>query len=189
MAKPSDPSDEEIWKTYAKGVKRLDAHEEDKEKKPPPRPSSPPCRAEEPEQQEPPPVTPEIPAQPQMPLDQVVLDMRVEYNMRQGDVIVEARLDLHGKTFQEAHETLSGFIETQARRGKRMLLVITGKGREGEASLRTDVPRWCDAMPLGARILALRPAAPCHGGEGAWYVMLKRRGTVAKDNRKEPSLC
>ncbi len=167
----NDASDEEIWKTYAKGVKRLGAQEEDEEKKPP---SLPPRREKEPEKQEPPPPMPGSPSRPPVPLDQVVLDMRVEYNLRQGDVIVEARLDLHGKSFQEAHETLSGFIETQARRGKRMLLVITGKGREGEASLRTDVPRWCDAMPLGARILALRPAAPCHGGEGAWYVMLKR---------------
>jgi len=167
----SNPSDEDVWKLYAKGVKRLGPHEEEQEGKP----SAPPPREGPPEKQEPLPVIIEIPVQPQEPLDQVALDNRVERNIKQGDVIIEARLDLHGKSFQEAHEALVDFIEAQARRGRRMLLVITGKGHSDKVSLRTDVPRWCAEMPLRAHILAVRPAAPNHGGEGAWYVVLKRQ--------------
>lgn len=167
----NNSSDEDIWKSYAKGVKRLGAHEEEpKPEKPAKRP-----REKEQKEKETPTVIVEPPPQPIEPLDRAILDGRVERNIKSGDVIIEARLDLHGKTFQEAHETLSGFIQTQAKRGRRMLLVITGRGRSNEASLRTDVPRWCAEMPLRAHILAVRPAAPNHGGEGAWYVVLKRQ--------------
>lgn len=105
------------------------------------------------------------------------LDLRIERNLSLGDVVIEARLDLHGKTEQEAHEQLSAFVETQQKRGKRLVLVITGKGREEAPSpLRANVPRWCEVAPLAEKILAVRFAAPHHGGEGAYYVLLKKKG-------------
>jgi DNA-nicking Smr family endonuclease len=41
--------------------------------------------------------------------------------------------------------------------------------------LRQAVPRWLNEAPNRARILAVMPAQPRHGGGGALYVLLKRK--------------
>ncbi len=68
------------------------------------------------------------------------LDLRVERNMSLGDVVIEAKLDLHGQTEQAAYDAFSSFVETQQARGKRLLLVITGRGAEGASVLRANLP-------------------------------------------------
>lgn len=118
---------------------------------------------------------PTPPSPPTTPWRREPLDLRVERNLSLGDVVIEARLDLHGKTEEEAHEALNAFIEKQQKLNRRLVLVITGRGREGEAVLRTNVPRWCDVAPLYDKILAIRTAAPHHGGDGALYVLLRRQ--------------
>lgn len=115
---------------------------------------------------EPPPPLPEPPIQPQP------LDTRIERNMSLGDVMIEARLDLHGQTEQEAYETLLTFVQNQNGRGKRMLLVITGKS----GVLKTNLPRWCNVAPFNQYIMAARTAVRHHGGDGAYYVLLHRKG-------------
>ena len=65
------------------------------------------------------------------------------------------------------------------------MLVITGKGLsdgDGDAGagrargvLRQAVPRWLNEPANRARILAVMPAQPKHGGAGALYVLLKRK--------------
>jgi DNA-nicking Smr family endonuclease len=164
----TDEGDKTLWKQYAKGVHRLGEKETtDKKQQSEPK-RNPVLRSEPPIEKTTQAVTPKAPPTP------VVLDKRVERNLRHGDVIIEARLDLHGQTLQEAHEKLIAFIQTQAKRDSRLLLVITGKGR-GESTLHADLPRWCETSPLMETILAVRPAAPQHGGDGAWYVMLRRQ--------------
>ena len=104
----------------------------------------------------------------------VTFPKRAERRLRQGEVVLEAQLDLHGLTQEKAYTSLQSFIPAQARQGRRVLLVITGKGREGVSVLRANFPRWCAEPALAAFITTLRPAAPRHGGNGAWYVILKR---------------
>ncbi len=104
------------------------------------------------------------------------LDLRVERNMSLGDVFIEAKLDLHSQTEAMAYDAFKAFVETQSARGKRMLLVITGKGVEGTSVLRANLPRWCDVPPFDGLVLAVRTAASHHGGEGAYYVLLRKRG-------------
>ncbi len=87
---------------------------------------------------------------------------------------IEARLDLHGKTQDEAHRELSSFIARAQAQGKRLALVITGKGREGKGVLRESVPRWLNEPALRGRVLALTNAQPRDGGAGALYVLLRR---------------
>jgi DNA-nicking Smr family endonuclease len=103
------------------------------------------------------------------------LDKKTERRLRQGATTLEARLDLHGLTREKAFTALTRFVETQAAQGKRRLLVITGKGPKGESVLRASLPRWCAEPPVGGYVLSLLPAAPKHGGGGAWYVVLRRQ--------------
>ena len=51
----------------------------------------------------------------------------------------------------------------------------TGKGAIGEGILRRNVPGWLAASPLGGRILTIQPAHSRHGGDGAFYVLLRRK--------------
>jgi DNA-nicking Smr family endonuclease len=97
--------------------------------------------------------------------------------VRRGKIEVDARIDLHGMDQRAAFATLLGFVETSSRAGRRALLIITGKGpvSEGGGVLRRNVPGWLMASPLAVRILAIEPAHPRHGGEGAFYVLLRRR--------------
>lgn len=103
-----------------------------------------------------------------------VIDRRTLTRIKRGELAIDARLDLHGRTQEAAHRALVRFIATSAADGARLALVITGKGRGGEGVLREAVPRWLAEPAMRARILAVTPAAAKHGGGGALYVLLRR---------------
>jgi DNA-nicking Smr family endonuclease len=188
----SEQEDEAVWGHYAKGVKKLHGAQEDEPAKPRRAKNNKQKGVENKEEAapiasamaslineglSPSAVVPE-PARivpPKTPWKKEPLDLRVERNMSLGDVVIEAKLDLHGQTEQAAYETLLAFIEMQRARGKRMLLVITGKGPDGASVLRANLPRWCGAAPLEDTVLAVRTAAQHHGGDGAYYVLLRKK--------------
>ncbi len=106
------------------------------------------------------------------------LDGRTASRLRRGKLPIEGRIDLHGMTRAEAHGALEGFLEGAQAGGRRCVLVITGKGlrRDGRIGvLRTMVPRWLNDAPNRGRIIAFTHAQPRDGGEGALYVLLKKR--------------
>jgi DNA-nicking Smr family endonuclease len=106
------------------------------------------------------------------------LDKRTGQKLVRGKMPLEGRLDLHGLTQDQAHGKLTRFIATSAEAGKRCVLVITGKGLKptGETGvLRQAVPRWLNSSELRPLVLAIRYAQAKDGGEGALYVLLKRR--------------
>ena len=95
----------------------------------------------------------------------------------------EARLDLHGMTLAAAHPQLIGFILSSHAQGRRLVLVITGKGRGDHGplptrpgALRHQVPHWLHMQPLAPVVQQVTAAHYRHGGEGAYYVYLRRRG-------------
>jgi DNA-nicking Smr family endonuclease len=87
---------------------------------------------------------------------------------------IAARLDLHGMTAAQAETRLRRFIDSAALANHRCVLIITGKGRDGQGVLRKLVPEWLKTPPLSARILAMARATRADGGDGAMYVMLRR---------------
>jgi len=103
------------------------------------------------------------------------LDRRTEQRLRRGALPIDRRIDLHGLTQAEAHAALDRFVRAAATAGSRMLLVITGKGSGSEATLRRLVPRWLSHGEHAARVLRAMPARPQHGGDGALYVLLRRK--------------
>lgn len=111
------------------------------------------------------------------------MDRRRFDKLRRGRLEPEARIDLHGMTAERAHGALTAFILAAHGTGLRLVLVITGKGRAGEADamaphrhgvLRHSLPHWLNAPPLSGRVLQLAPAHARHGGGGAFYVYLRR---------------
>jgi len=103
------------------------------------------------------------------------LDRRTAERLRKGDIAIERRIDLHGMTQEDAHASLDRFVRQCWKDGKRMLLVITGKGSVGEGVLRRGVPRWLASGEHAAHLLKIETAQPRHGGGGAFYVLLRRQ--------------
>ncbi|MEA4839226.1 MAG: Smr/MutS family protein [Rhodospirillaceae bacterium] len=104
------------------------------------------------------------------------VDKRTAERLRQGDRPIEARLDLHGMTRESAHRALIRFVADSFDAGRRCILVVTGKGtREGSGVLRAEVPHWLNGDPIRGMVLTFAQAKPWHGGDGALYLLLKRR--------------
>ncbi len=90
---------------------------------------------------------------------------------------IDARIDLHGLTQAEAHAALSRFLHAASARGARLVLIITGKGtRSGEGVLKRQVPLWLALPEFRELVIGFEGAHAAHGGEGALYVRLRRRG-------------
>ena len=107
--------------------------------------------------------------------DHAGIDRSTRRRLAQGQLAIEGRLDLHGMTAAQAEHHLSRFINFALGDGKRCVLVITGKGANNNGVLKRLVPMWLKSPPLGAKVLALSQATPADGGDGALYVMLRRR--------------
>jgi len=123
---------------------------------------------------------------PMQPLSRApqALDKRTHDRLRKGKKAPEARIDLHGMTAAQAHGALRGFILSCHARGLRLVLVITGKGKDRDEDgpipvrrgvLRHNVPGWLSAAPLGPVVLQVSSAHLKHGGHGAYYVYLRRQ--------------
>ena len=103
------------------------------------------------------------------------VDRRTAERLHRGQMEIDGRIDLHGMTQSEAHDALAAFMDKAEGRGWRCVLVITGKGTRGGGVLRAAVPRWLNLAPHRARILSFGAARPKDGGDGALYVLLRRR--------------
>jgi DNA-nicking Smr family endonuclease len=88
---------------------------------------------------------------------------------------IGARIDLHGMTQDRARAALEAFLFRAFDDGWRAVLVITGKGVQGDGILRRNVPAWLGEPHLSHVVAGLSEAARHHGGEGALYVALKRK--------------
>ena len=102
------------------------------------------------------------------------LDRNTARRFERGELPRDRAIDLHGLTQQRAHAALDRFMAEAVSAGLRMLLVVTGKGKQGEGVLRRQVPEWLRGGPFASRILRLANARLPHGGEGALYVLLRR---------------
>ncbi|MBE0413874.1 Smr/MutS family protein [Yoonia sp.] len=111
------------------------------------------------------------------------MDHKAFGKMTRGKLKPEARIDLHGMTMAQAHPELVAFILGSQALGRRLVLVITGKGKDRDDGgpiptrygvLRHQVPQWLALPPLAQAILQITPAHLKHGGHGAYYVYLRR---------------
>jgi len=88
---------------------------------------------------------------------------------------IGARLDLHGLDQERARAVLERFLAGAFDNGWRAVLVITGKGVQGDGVLKRRTPEWLAAPHLAHIVAGISDAARHHGGEGALYVALKRK--------------
>lgn len=180
-------ADAKLWRTVVSDVKPLSGRK--------PTPAEPAIEQELEERQEPeerkaltgrhdpararrseaPPHPPELPRL--SPGRSPGLDRRRSLRLRRGQMPIEDSIDLHGLTQVQAARTLCAFLAAAQEAGRRCVLVITGKGntRDEGGVLRAITPRWLNEPANRKRILAFEVAQPKHGGQGALYVLLRRR--------------
>jgi DNA-nicking Smr family endonuclease len=113
-----------------------------------------------------------------------VIEPKLKRKLTRGHIDIDGTIDLHGMRQAEAHAALSRFVHARAARGDRTLLVITGKGLkkvDDDAAviiergvLRSMLPIWLSEPALAPLIAGWDISAQSHGGEGAYYVRLRR---------------
>lgn len=95
--------------------------------------------------------------------------------LRQGAYPIEAMLDLHQMTVEQARREVYGFIQECMQHDVRSALINHGKGgRDPErpaAMLKSYVAKW---LPLLPEVMAFHSAQGFHGGTGAVYVLLRK---------------
>jgi DNA-nicking Smr family endonuclease len=117
-------------------------------------------------------------------------DPRKAKKISSGRVGIDARIDLHGMRQDDALARLRAFLFDAHARGLKTVLVITGKGRAQDdptmpyvdtldrfprGVLRRNLPHWLAEPDLRAIVVSITQASQRHGGDGAFYVELRRK--------------
>lgn len=95
--------------------------------------------------------------------------------LRRGHFVVEAELDLHGMTSDEAKISLVEFLHACRRANRRCVRIVHGKGkgsRDGRPVLKSKLNHW---LRIRDEVLAFCSARLKDGGTGAVYVLLRQR--------------
>ncbi|HEX2726188.1 MAG TPA: Smr/MutS family protein [Beijerinckiaceae bacterium] len=174
------PEERRLWAHVARGVTPLDGRSLPAEPAPPASGPEQPPGAGQPVAAE-----AEAPRPTAQHLPMAALDRRTITALRRGTQQVDGVIDLHGMRQSEAHAALLGFLRRSQDSGRKLVLVITGKGAAGTGDalfaergvLRRMVPHWLRLPDLRPLVLGFEEAAPQHGGAGALYVRLRRRRT------------
>ena len=111
------------------------------------------------------------------------IDSRTASKFLKGEIQVQRRLDLHGLTEAQAKSDIINFVRSSYIKGIRCLLVITGKGMNKETDpwyekkgiLKESLPSWLNSEELRPLILSFCHAKPEDGGDGAFYILLRRK--------------
>lgn len=104
--------------------------------------------------------------------------------LRLGQYPIEARLDLHRMTVEEARREVFGFVRDCVHYGLRSVIILHGKGErnpDGVAQLKSYLARW---LPELDEVLAFHSAQKHHGGTGAVYVMVRKSDQQKQRNRE-----
>ncbi len=104
-------------------------------------------------------------------------DRRLSRGLASPDVTV----DLHGHSLGAAYDLVDRRLEHAIADGARLLLLITGKPPTDDrrpvarGAIRAAVGDWLAASRHAGDIAAVRNAHPRHGGQGALYIVLRRK--------------
>ena len=120
--------------------------------------------------------------------DVIIEDIRIDKKklnlLKRGKLQPEYILDLHGMNTVIAKKKSIEFIKYNYLNGKRLLLIITGKGKSTRTSfiengnqigiIRKSLKSWLYESEMRIKILGIVSSHINHGGEGAFYIYLKK---------------
>ena len=101
------------------------------------------------------------------------VQQRLFKKLKNAQIGIESRLDLHGMIVETARTVLSQFIADCIEQQLRCVIIVHGKGSRGNPPvLKTMLNHWLKQIP---DILAFSSAQAKDGGTGALYVLLKNK--------------
>ena len=115
------------------------------------------------------------------------IDKKTYNLLKKGKINPENTLDLHGLNTKQAENNSINFIEQNYSKGKRLILIITGKGKKsnktdslnynnsGIGILKKSLVTWIENSEVFSSIIGIYPAHVKHGGGGAFYVYLRKK--------------
>ena len=111
----------------------------------------------------------------------------VTKRLHSGEFAVQGHIDLHGQSVESARTLFDHFFKESIASGKRMILIIHGRGLSSPADpvLKTKVIQWLTSGPWRKWVMAYASARLCDGGAGATYVLLRRRPATKRLKRKK----
>jgi len=157
-SRPLTPADADIWQKVARTIRPLDEIAKPSEQKSPAHIHLPPAPA------------------PRPVSGTQDLQIRADKKVRKGRLDIDVKIDLHDLTRDQAFPVLVRRLTRAHGQGQRCVLVVTGKGTNLEGVLRRALPAWLMDEKLRPLIASFAPAHTRHGGTGAFYVFLKRKG-------------
>ena len=114
-------------------------------------------------------------------------NVNIKKNIKKNILKIDKKIDFHGRGLLEAEETFSSTIVECFNKNKRCLLFVTGKGLfktkdhnyNNEPKLYHGVIRaaffnWVKSKKFSKHILSFEQASIEHGGDGAFYVYLRK---------------
>ncbi|MEM6474866.1 MAG: Smr/MutS family protein [Pseudomonadota bacterium] len=111
------------------------------------------------------------------------LDSHWDRKLKAGQVAPDYTLDLHGHTLDAAYDRITSGLDQARAMNARLVLVIAGRSRPVDpadrgskrGAIRAKLLDWIAASHHADAVVAVRKAHRRHGGEGALYLVLKRR--------------
>ena len=105
------------------------------------------------------------------------VNREVAKRLHNGEFSIQGHIDLHGLSVESAREAFENFLKESIATGKRMVLIIHGRGLSSPAKpiLKTKVIKWLTTGRWRKWIIAFTSARLCDGGAGATYVLLRQR--------------
>jgi DNA-nicking Smr family endonuclease len=183
------PEEAQVWAQVARTVtplappriERAEQAQRSEEAAAPPPPPLPPAKRIK--GRVPPPLAPKpAPVKPR-PETPAPLDGSWDKRIAKGTLLPDFSLDLHGATLDQAYMRLMRGLTQAKAMGARVVLIVTGKPRPVDAAdrgtargaIRAKVSDWLAASDHASDIVAIRGAHRRHGGQGAIYVVLRKR--------------
>ena len=120
----------------------------------------------------------------------ILENLKIKKNIKKGSLKIDKKIDFHGKTLLESEECFSNEIIDSYSNGLRCLLFVTGKGlykkkmyddnnvpKLYHGIIRTAFIEWVKSKRFSKHILSFDSASVEHGGDGAFYVYLRKKKT------------
>lgn len=107
--------------------------------------------------------------------------------IKKGSFNIDKKIDFHGRSLLESEDMFNNTIIESYNSGQRCLLFVTGKGlyksKNYEESdkpklyhgiIRSSFVEWASSIKFSKYILSFEQASIEHGGDGAFYVYLRK---------------
>jgi len=106
--------------------------------------------------------------------------------LKRGKINIDKTIDLHGYKLHEAEEKFNDELQKSYLLGLRCILFITGKGLMSKkhdetrsklyyGSIREKIQNWSKNPLNASKILYFSVAHSSHGGDGSFYVYLRKK--------------